>query len=434
MRVTDQLLGRVNATAQSSVEDRVSPATSTVSMKGDSRDLLDGNRKVADEHSEKSIIWKLTEVNERSQCHSLRVPDSLTSTRVSRLMYTNSGKAILALYANAVHNLWKWPKSDCNPTREARANTMPQLWKPSSGIPMTNHTNRMNPEDRVPCFALSKNDSYVISASGGKISLYNISTFKTMATFKSPPPAATFLAFHPQDSNIIAIGLDDSSIQIYNVKFDEVKTELKAHQKRISGLAFSNILNVLVSSGADSLLCVWSIDTWEKQTSEYLQSPPGCSAASLADTRVQFHRDQTHLLAFQERQIAVYEVPNLTCLVQSVPRRASGRITCATYSCDGESIYISFENGSIGVYTASSLCLRCRINYYAYAPSYPTVSAYPLVIAAPPYKPNQFALGLTDGGVGVIEPLESEDNDEKTGQGYVQLRMVSSKGFYIGKR
>lgn len=43
-----------------------------------------------------------------------------------------------------------------------------------------------------------------------------------MTTFMPPPPAATFLAFHPQDNNIIAIGMDDSSIQIYNVRVDEV--------------------------------------------------------------------------------------------------------------------------------------------------------------------------------------------------------------------
>ena len=45
---------------------------------------------------------------------------------------------------------------------------------------------------------------------------------QTMTTFMPPPPAATFLAFHPQDNNIIAIGMDDSSIQIYNVRVDEV--------------------------------------------------------------------------------------------------------------------------------------------------------------------------------------------------------------------
>lgn len=46
-----------------------------------------------------------------------------------------------------------------------------------------------------------------------------------MTTFMPPPPAATYLAFHPQDNNIIAIGMDDSTIQIYNVRIDEVIAE-----------------------------------------------------------------------------------------------------------------------------------------------------------------------------------------------------------------
>lgn len=32
----------------------------------------------------------------------------------------------------------------------------------------------------------------------------------------------------------------------------QVKSKLKGHQKRVTGLAFSDVLNVLVSSGADS--------------------------------------------------------------------------------------------------------------------------------------------------------------------------------------
>lgn len=32
----------------------------------------------------------------------------------------------------------------------------------------------------------------------------------------------------------------------------QVKSKLKGHSKRITGLAFSNTLNVLVSSGADA--------------------------------------------------------------------------------------------------------------------------------------------------------------------------------------
>ena len=54
-----------------------------------------------------------------------------------------------------------------------------------------------------------------------------LSHVQTMTTFMPPPPAATFLAFHPQDNNIIAIGMEDSSIQIYNVRVDEVFFILK---------------------------------------------------------------------------------------------------------------------------------------------------------------------------------------------------------------
>lgn len=43
---------------------------------------------------------------------------------------------------------------------------------------MTNDITDTNTEEAVPCFALSKNDSYVMSASGGKISLFNMMTFK----------------------------------------------------------------------------------------------------------------------------------------------------------------------------------------------------------------------------------------------------------------
>lgn len=58
-------------------------------------------------------------------------------------------------------------------------------------------------------------------------------------------------------------------------------------------------------------------------------------------------------------------------LEQFVPREASGPITHATYSCDSQSIYVAFEEGSVGVLTASTLRLRCRINPTAYLPTNP---------------------------------------------------------------
>ena len=44
---------------------------------------------------------------------------------------------------------------------------------------MTNDVNDNKPaEESTACIALSKNDSYVMSASGGKVSLFNMMTFK----------------------------------------------------------------------------------------------------------------------------------------------------------------------------------------------------------------------------------------------------------------
>ena len=123
-----------------------------------------------------------------------------------RLIYTNSGLALLALISNAVHKLWKWQRSERNPQGkvcvllfhlllflflliyfnsfllhnfQSSAYVVPQLWQPTNGTLMTNDTSDNNPpEESAACIALSKNDSYVMSASGGKVSLFNMMTFK----------------------------------------------------------------------------------------------------------------------------------------------------------------------------------------------------------------------------------------------------------------
>ena len=65
---------------------------------------------------------------------------------------------------------------------QATASVSPQLWQPSSGSVMTNDTSDAtsagSDDACVACVALSKNDSYVMSASGGKVSLFNLLTFK----------------------------------------------------------------------------------------------------------------------------------------------------------------------------------------------------------------------------------------------------------------
>ncbi|KAI5398604.1 Topless- protein 3 [Lathyrus oleraceus] len=367
--------------------------------------------RTVEDASDRTKPWQLSEILDPVQCRSVALPDNTDSfSKVVRLLYTNSAVGVLALGSNGVQKLWKWARNEQNPTGKATASVVPQRWQPNSGLLMTNDIAGVNLEEAVPCIALSKNDSYVMSACGGKVSLFNMMTFKVMTTFMSPPPASTFLAFHPQDNNIISIGMEDSTIHIYNVRVDEVKSKLKGHQRRITGLAFSTNLNILVSSGADAHLCVWSIDTWEKRKSIPIQLPAG--KPPVGDTRVQFHSDQLRLLVVHETQLAIYDASKMERIRQWIPQDVlPAPISYAAYSCNSQLIFASFCDANIGVFDAESLKLRCRI-----APSICLSSAalnrsqavYPLVIAAHPLEPNQFAVGLSDGSVKVIEPSESE--------------------------
>ncbi|KAJ4850013.1 RNA polymerase II associated Paf1 complex subunit Tpr1 [Turnera subulata] len=392
--------------SHSMLVSRLGISSQTPTMNGDNRSLEDVKPKVAEEVNS-ATMWKLSEIRDPSQLHSLRLPASVKTDKIVRLIYSNSGSAILALASNAIHLLWRWSKIDINSSGKATTKITPQLVQ-ASGTLMTNDLTDAKPEEAVPCLALSKNDSYIMSASGGKISLFNTMTFKTMTTFMSPPPAATCLAFHPQDNNLVAVGLDDSTISIYNVRVDEVQSKLTGHSKRITGLAFSHVLNILVSAGSDAQIIVWSSDRWERQKTHVLQIPAGRATAAMSDIQVQFHLDQIHLLVVNGTQLAIYETPKLECLKQWIVGEHSAPIAHATFSGDSQSVYASFLDGTLRIYSASNLQVQCQINRSAYLPSEVSSTVYPSVIAAHPQKQNQFAVGLTDGGVHIIEPLESE--------------------------
>nr|GMC86864.1 topless-related protein 3-like isoform X2 [Ipomoea batatas] len=354
-------------------------------------------------------MWEFTKIIDQVQCQVVSMPEC-SDAKVARLLYTNSGVGILALSSNGIKKLWKWPNNEQNPTEKATANSIPQHWQPNSGHDVSG----INLEKVVPCIALSYDDSHIVSAVGGNVSLFNSMTFKVLTTFRAPS-TPTFLVFYPGDNDIIAIGMEDATIIIYNVRLDKIKTKLiKGHHKHITGLAFSTTgPNILVSSSADARLCVWDIvgRSWQNRRLVRIQSPDGevCSG----DTHVMFHTVRLHLLLVtHETQLAIYDTSNMERKCQWTPQGClSARISSATYSCNRKLVYASFIDGNIGVLDADNLTLRCRIAPSAYL-SQPILNSegivYAVAIAAHPQAPNQLAIGLTDGSIKVIEPLEPE--------------------------
>ncbi|KAL9238587.1 hypothetical protein vseg_012987 [Gypsophila vaccaria] len=349
----------------------------------------------------------LTEINDPSQLRALRLTN-MVALGIMRLLYPNSGDALLAMTSTGMHMLWKRQSNDSNVTGKATSGTALQLWMLDSKVRMINDTIYGYAVD--PCLAISKidDDDCVISSSGGKISIFNMKTSETMKTIMLPPPVATALAIHSADSDVLAIGMDDSTIKLYNFKVDQVILTLRGHKKKVTGLTFSNHASVLVSSGADSQLCAWDVAKGELRASKFLQIPPGRVLNPNAQTRVQFRHDQAHVLVVHETQVAIYDVNKLECKKQWVPGESSRGIIDATCSCDGESVFVSLDDGSVFVLIGSTLTLRCKINQTAYLPPEIRNKTYVVSLAAHPSEPNQFAIGLKNGWVYVLKPLESE--------------------------
>ncbi|KAG5127149.1 hypothetical protein JHK82_027984 [Glycine max] len=88
------------------------------------------------------------------------------------------GMSMIAEEIKYLEKLWKWAHSEQNPNGKAIASVVPQHWQSNIGLLMTNDVTSVKLDEVVPCIALSKNDSYVMFACGGKVSLFYMMTFK----------------------------------------------------------------------------------------------------------------------------------------------------------------------------------------------------------------------------------------------------------------
>ncbi|KZV47622.1 protein TOPLESS-like [Dorcoceras hygrometricum] len=342
-----------------------------------------------------------------SRCQSILLISEVKTNMIRRLVYTHAGNGILALAQDGIHLLWRWPKSDSSSSGTATTKFSPRLWQPMKGALMSNDLPENGSEVVIPCFSLSKNDSYVVSASGRMITLYNMLVFKKMRNVMASPPAATCIVFYPPDNNIVGIGMDDSTILMYNIRVDKVISRLEGHHKRISGLAFSTSLNALVSSGVDTQIILWDSVTWEKKRSTMLDISIGWSASDLSETTIELDKNQKQFLAVHETQLAIYEVATLQCVKQWPIAAFCARISHSTYSCDGQLVFAVMRDGNVLIVGTSDLTPRYEIDPSAYLMPRHSCYVYPVVVASHPQDPNQFALGLSNGGVAVMEPDES---------------------------
>ncbi|KAG2400304.1 Topless-related protein [Vigna angularis] len=315
---------------------------------GYGKGLEDRRSNSIEESHKNSKLSNYLDICESSPCQFLELPTHPKISKIVRLTYTNEGNGILALASNGNHLLWKWP---CN---------------------------NLNPDG------------------------------KSLVTIMPPPPMPTCLAFYPRDNNILAIGLDDFSIIIYNASTNKIISKLEGHTQRVSDLAFSVSFDLLVSIGVKDQIFVWNTNEWKKLKDGYLKIYGQRVPDIPSETHIQFHLYQKHFLVVRSDCLAMYEATDLKCCNQWVPRVA-GVICQATFSSDGQAVYVSFVDGTVAILDTLKFQLRCKINLSTYISTIPSSSMSPIAIAAHPHMPSQFVVGLTDGRAFVFEPRKSQD-------------------------
>ncbi|KAI3859337.1 hypothetical protein MKW98_007718 [Papaver atlanticum] len=134
------------------------------------------------------------------------------------------------------------------------------------------------------------------------------------------------------------------------------------------------------SLDAETQICVWKWDTWDKQNTSALQIPAGRNSALAI--RVQYQNDQIHFLVVHQIHLAIYETANLKRVKQWVVPKSSAHITDATLSSESEMIFASFLDATILIFGVANLQPVWRIQPSAYLHAISSPNVYPTAVDA----------------------------------------------------
>jgi WD40 repeat protein len=102
----------------------------------------------------------------------------------------------------------------------------------------------------------SDNKTLASTIETGEAILWDTTTAQRIDTFEQPAKTVTF---HPQ-KNIVAIGLQDQTILLWDIEKQQELATLSGHTGAITRLAFSPDGTLLVSGGLDSVLVLWQMN------------------------------------------------------------------------------------------------------------------------------------------------------------------------------
>ncbi|PON78254.1 Topless family [Trema orientale] len=328
----------------------------------------------------------------KCSCLILETSKPKSKKEIFKLMYNKMGNTLLALTAGEL-TLWQWQSEDGESLLQATSSMKPYMFRQDI-------KENIDAAFKI-CFAISEDHNILLRAHGKDISIFRIKTSEKLASLHPLGHAARYVVFHPRDSSIILIGMDNGKILAKSLsKTNEAATSLVGHKKSVKCLAISKAHGVLVSSDSENMLFMWSLDGWKILDSRHFQIAPKMfttgNNVGEAINHIQFDlKAEAYLLMVYDNVLATVEVfPKFKPL--KLWSTSEHRITNATFSCNSEKIISCFSNGTCAIFTGTLEKLHV-------IGASPDLRLYPLLVAAHPLKANQFAVGYDDASVRVVE-------------------------------
>lgn len=150
----------------------------------------------------------------------------------------------------------------CSPDGKWIAGSMNQnavaTWDASNGDPVMLHEPHELP---ITCLVFSSDSTRYASGAGFNAKVWMKDILEPLVTLEGHMEAINALAFHPLDSNQIAIAAGDNEINICSTTTGETLKTFGQHGALVTAVAFSNDGKRLLSGGVDECVIAWDIET-----------------------------------------------------------------------------------------------------------------------------------------------------------------------------
>ena len=143
------------------------------------------------------------------------------------------------------------------------------------------------------------------------------------------------------NGEILAISLNDFTIQIWNINTGQLKSTLKGHTNSVTSLSFSPDGSILASSSSDKTIMIWNVES-----ARLIKKVTGHSGEVFS---VEFSPDGTKLLSgSSDKTIRLWETEKFALL--NTFTESKSYVDSVNFSPDGKFFAAGSRNGEIRIY------------------------------------------------------------------------------------